>query len=56
MFCSRSCVRLQRGSAFGSGGEGKVFESLIQPLQAGRTRRGAIGGQAGSGQAEASLI
>ena len=45
MFCSRSCVRLQRGSAFGSGGKGEVFESLIQPLQAGRRRRGATGGQ-----------
>jgi len=47
MFCRRNCVRLQRGRvmSFGSSAECEPLEPFIQPLQAGRTRRGAIGGQ-----------
>jgi hypothetical protein len=44
MFCSRSCVRLQRGSvrSVGSCPECESFETFIQPLQADAWRRGAI--------------
>jgi len=47
MFCSRSCVRLQRGSvmSLASSAECEPLKPFIQPLQAGRNRRGAIGGQ-----------
>ena len=47
MFCRRSCVRLQRGSvvSFGSSAECEPLKPLIQPLQAGCNRRGAMRGQ-----------
>jgi hypothetical protein len=50
MFCSRSCVRLQRGSvvSLGSSAECEPLKPLIQPLQADGRSRGAIGGQRGS--------
>jgi hypothetical protein len=47
MLCSRNCVRLQRGSvvSFGSSAECEPLKPLIQPLQAGCSRRGAMRGQ-----------
>ena len=47
MFCSRNCVRLQRGRvrSLQSFPECEPLETFIQPLQAGLGRRGAIGGK-----------
>ena len=55
MFCSRSCVRLQRGSvvSLGSSAECEPLKPLIQPLQADAWRRGAIGGQCRPGVSRA---
>ena len=55
ILCSRSCVRLQRGSvvSLGSSAECEPLKPFTQILQAVRRSRGAIWGQRGSGKSRA---